>query len=383
MRGLGTFGLTDEQRLMQASVLELLARVLPREKIRELDRTGTFPFEAFDALAQAGWMGLPYPEAYGGMGGSHTDLTVLIETLGYHFTGAATAYLTTVVYGGMHVCLHGSEALRREYLPRIAKGEVKMAFALTEPGAGSDAAAVRTRARREQDHYVLDGQKLYTTCAHVADYLVTVTKTTPDAGRRGMSVFLVDARAPGITIRPLETLGRRATHANEVFFENVRVPASHLIGRENGGWGQLMRCLNLERLCLAAGGAGNCQRVIDYARDYARERVQFGQPITKFQAIAHKFADMQIMAETARAMTYRVAAMLDAGLDPVMETAIAKIVATEANFRAADLGMQVMGGAGYTMEHDLQMFFRDSRINLIGGGSNEILRNVIARRMDL
>lgn len=383
MSGLSTFGFSDEQKLMQASVLEMLARILPREKIRELDRASTFPFEAFDALAQAGWLGLPYPEAYGGMAGSHTDLTVLIEALGYHFTGVATAYLTTVVYGGMQICLSGSEELRREYLPRIVKGEIKMALALTEPGAGSDAAAVATRARSEGDHYVLNGQKLYTTCAHVADYLVTVTKTNPDAGRRGMSIFLVDARAPGVTIRPLETLGRRATHANEVFFEDVRVPASHLIGRENGGWGQLMKGLNLERLCLAAGGCGNSLRVIEYARDYARERVQFGQPITKFQAVSHKFADMQIMAETARAMTYRVAAMLDAGLDAVMETAIAKVAATEANFRCADLGMQVMGGAGYTMEHDLQMYFRDSRVNLIGGGSSEIQKNVIARMMEL
>jgi len=383
MSGLDTFGFTDEQRLMQSSVLELLARALPRERIRALDAAGEFPAEAYDALARAGWLGLPYPEAHGGMGGSYRDLTVLIEALAYHYASMATAYFTTVIMAGMHICLDGSEEMKREVLPRIMRGEVKLAFALTEPDAGSDAAAITTRAVRDGDGYVVTGRKLYITCAHVADALVTVVKTAPEAGRRGMSILLVDARAPGVAIRPLDMLGRRTTHANEVVLDGVRVPGGRLIGEANGGWRQLMRCLNLERLCIAAAGAGNCQRIVDYARDYARERLQFGQPIGRFQAVSHKLADMQILAESARAVTHRVAAMLDAGLDPVRETAIAKVVATDNNFRCADLGMQVMGGAGYSMEHDMQMFFRDSRIGPIGGGSNEIQRNIIARMMGL
>ncbi len=383
MSGLDPFGFTDEQRLMQAGLLDLLARALPPERIRALDAAGDFPADAYDALARAGWMGLPYPEADGGMGGSHRDLAVLVETLAYHYASMATAYFTTVVMAGMHVCLHGSPELKRAVLPGIIAGRTRLAFALTEPDAGSDAAAITTRAERDADTWIVTGAKLYITCAHVADFLVTVVKTAPEAGRRGMSILLVDARAPGVTIRPLAMLGRRTTHASEVTLDGVRVAARHLIGEENGGWGQLMRCLNLERLCIAASGAGNCQRVVDYAAAYARERVQFGQPIARFQAVSHKLADMQIMADTARALTYRAAAMLDAGRDAVRETAIAKVVATEHNFRCADLGMQVMGGAGYTMEHDMQMFFRDSRIGPIGGGSNEIQRNIIARTMGL
>jgi alkylation response protein AidB-like acyl-CoA dehydrogenase len=378
-----TFGFTEEQRLMRESVLGLLQRVLPPEKIRALDRAGEFPHEAYAALAEAGFMALPFHPDYGGTGGSAKDLAVLVEAMAYHYASIATAYLTTTIYAGQHIALHGSEELKRCYLPRIADGSVRMAFALTEPEAGSDAAAIRLRAERRGDRWVLNGQKLYITCAHVADHLVTVAKTDPEAGARGISIFLVDAGAPGLAIRPIETLGRRTTRANEVFYHDVEVAADHMIGEENRGWRGLMRCLNLERLCLAAAAAGNMQHVIDYAAGYARERRQFGHRISSFQAIAHKFADMQAMAETSRLLVWRVAEMLDAGLDPVMETAIAKMVATENDFRCADLGMQIMGGAGYTMEHDMQRFFRDSRIGPIGGGSNEIQRNVIAKLMGL
>ncbi|EWS63844.1 Acyl-CoA dehydrogenase [Hydrogenophaga sp. T4] len=267
-------------------------------------------------------------------------------------------------------------------------GRLRMAIALTEPGAGSDAAAIATKAERRGERYVVNGQKLYITCAHVANHLVTAVRTGPSgdpqfAGHKGISMLLIPADAPGVTIRMLDTLGRRTTRANEVFFDNVEVPAENLIGAENKGWRGLMKCLNMERLCLAAAGAGNTQHVIDYAKDYATQRVQFGQPITQFQAIAHKFADMRIKAETTRLMTYRVAEMLDAGVEPRIETAMAKVVSTDNDFDCANLGMQIMGGAGYMMEHDMQRFFRDSRIGPVGGGANEIQRNIIAQLMGL
>ena len=378
-----TFGFTEEQRLMRESVLDLLGRVLPRAKIRELDAKGEFPADAYAAMAKAGWMALPFPENYGGSGGGFKDLAVLIESIAHHYASMATAYLTTTIYGGQQVALFGSEALKRTYIPRIVDGSCRMAIAISEPETGSDVAAIRTRAERKGDRYVVRGQKLYITCAHVADYIATAVKTDPAAGRKGVSILLVDARSKGVTIRPMETLGRRTTRANEVFFDDVEVPADHLIGEENRGWGNLMRGLNLERLCIAAAGAGNLMHVIDYALDYAKERKAFGQTIGGFQAIQHKFADMRIMAEAARAVTFRAAEMLDAGLDPRMEIAIAKVLATENDFRAADLGLQIMGGAGYTMEHDMQRMFRDSRIGPIGGGSNEVQRNIIAKLLGL
>lgn len=383
-----TFGFTEQQCMMRDSVLDLLQAKLPPEKIREMDREGKFPFEAYQALADAGWMSLPFSEADGGAGGTHKDLAVLVEAMAYHYASIATAYLTTVIYAGQHIALHGSDALRKKYLPGIMDGSIRMAIALTEPGAGSDAAAITTRAERRGDKYIVSGQKLYITCAHVSQYLVAAVRTGDPAalehrGHKGISMLLIPTDTKGVDIRMLDTLGRRTTRANEVFFDQVEVPVENLIGEENKGWRGLMKCLNMERMCLAAAGAGNMQHVIDYAKDYAVDRVQFGQSITKFQAVAHKFADMRIKAEVTRLMTMRVAEMLDAGVEPRIETAIAKVVATDNDFDCANLGMQIMGGAGYMMEHDMQRFFRDSRIGPVGGGANEIQKNIIAQLMGL
>ena len=379
------FGLTDEQRMMRESLLKLAARHLPNERIRELDRTGGWPTEAYQALARDGWLGLIYPERYGGLGGSYKDLVVLLETLSYHYACLGTTYMTSPIYAGLQVLHNGTEELRQDYMVPMLRGELYFAFALTEPQTGSDAAAIRTHAVRRGDEYVLNGQKWFITSAHVADHLVVVVKTDPQASppHSGFSMLFVDAKAPGVSIRPIETLGRHTTHTNQVFFDDVKVPARHLLGEENRGWKQLMRGLNLERVAIAACGAGNAQKAVEIARDYATQREQFGQPISRLQVIAHKLADMRIKAEIARLVTYRTAEMMDAGADTRMETAIAKVVATENDFACADIGMQVMGGAGYSMEHDMQRLFRDSRLGPIGGGSNEIQRNIIAKLMDL
>ncbi len=379
----GQFGLTETQAMIRDSVLALLANELPREKIRALDEASEFPFDAYAALARAGWMGLPYAKADGGSGGSYKDLAVFVESVAYHNAQMASAFLTTVIYGGMQVNFGANKALKAEILPAVIRGDVRLAFCLTEPETGSDVSAIRTRATPDGSDYVISGQKIYITCAHVAHHLVVATKTNRDAGRKGISLFLVDAKSPGLSIRPLKGLGRRMIHTNEVFFDNVRVPAARMLGELNGGWKSLMRGLNLERLCLSAAASGNMQRIIDYAKDYAKQRVQFGQPITEYQAITHKFADMQIMAETARVLTYHVADMLDAGLVPTAETAITKVVATENNSRCADVGIQIMGGAGYMMEHEMQMYFRDARVGTIGGGTSEIMRTIIAKQMGL
>jgi alkylation response protein AidB-like acyl-CoA dehydrogenase len=290
--------------------------------------------------------------------------------------------MTSVVYAGMHVVKFGSPELRREIVPKIISGKAKLALAMSEPGTGSDVAGIKTTAVRDGDEYVLNGQKVWITCAHVADYLVVVCKTDPSAPRHnGMGIILVDAKAPGVRIRPLKMLGRRTTHANEVFFDNVRTPVTHILGKENAAWKNLMKCLGFERMALAAVSAGHCFKITDYATEYCKNRIQFDQPITNFQAVSHKLVDMAIMSETARQSVYRVAELLDGGQDVVKEVSMAKIICTDNNFKCADLGLQVMGGAGYSTEYDMAMFFRDSRVGPIGGGSNEIQRNVIAKQM--
>lgn len=376
-------GLTEEQRMMREGVLDLLQKHLPWDLVRKLDEEKGFPHAAYDALADAGYLGIFYPESLGGMGGTHRDITAFMETLGYYYTGIAQGVTVTAIYAGMHVAKFGPPAMQQEIVPKIVAGKAKISLAMSEPGTGSDVAGIKTTAIRDGDEFVLNGNKVWITCAHVADYLVVIAKTDPQARHRGISTLLVDARSPGVTIRPLAMLGRRTTHANEIFFENVRVPASNLIGGEGEAWKNIMKCLGLERMALAAISAGHCFRITEYARDYAKQRIQFGQPISNFQVIQHKLADMLIMSETARQATYRVADLLDAGAPAIAETSIAKIVATENNFKCADMGLQILGGAGYSMEYDMQMFFRDSRVGPIGGGSSEIQRNVLAKLMDL
>lgn len=378
------FGLTEDQTMVRENVLALLNKTLPWSKIRELDEARAFPHDAYNAIAEAGFLSLAYPESIGGMRGSFKDITNLIETLGYYYTGIAQAVMTTVVYAGMHVAKFGSPELQAEFMPRIMDGRTKLALAMSEPGTGSDVAAIKTSAVRDGDDYVINGQKIWITCAHVADQIVLICKTDPEAKRhQGISAILVDAKAPGVTIRPLKMLGRRTTHANEVFFDNVRVPTTRLIGEENKAWRNLMACLELERLCLSAISAGHCAKITEYAADYAKERIQFGRPITEFQAVSHKLVDMAIMSETARQSVYRVAELMDGGQDVIKEVSMAKVISSENNVRCADLGMQVMGGAGYSEEYDMAMFYRDARVGPIGGGSNEIQRNVIAKKMGL
>ena len=380
---INTAGLTEDQRMMREGVLDLLSRHLPWEKVRQMDEARAFPHEAYNALADAGYLGIFYPETLGGMGGSYKDIAVFLETLGYYYTGIAQAVTTTAIYAGMHVAKFGSPELQQTIIPRIISGQAKLALGMSEPGTGSDVAGIKTHAVRDGDDYVINGNKVWITCAHVADYLVAIVKTDKQARHSGISTILVPTKTPGVTIRPLSMLGRRTTHANEVFFDNVRVPASNLFGGEGQAWKNIMKALGLERLGLAAISTGHCFKITEYARDYARERIQFGQPISQFQVIQHKLADMLIMSETARQMTYRVADLLDGGFPVVQEASMAKIVATENNFKCADIGMQIMGGAGYSNEYDMQMFFRDSRVGPIGGGTSEIQRNILAKQMEL
>jgi alkylation response protein AidB-like acyl-CoA dehydrogenase len=378
-----TFGFTDEQKMLRESVLGTLARVLPPEKIRALDQAGEYPFEACQALADLGINGLMYPKAFGGIDSSYKDLAVLGEALGYHYGGIAQAWSITCIYAGMHIALHGSDEMRREILPKVISGEMRLALCLSEPDHGSDVAGIECFARKDGNGYVLNGQKIYNSAAHVAHNLVVVCKTKPGRGYDGISMFVVDTSLPGVTINRLSALGRHTTEANHCFFDEVKLPAKAMIGTENDGWHGLMKCLNVERLNLAANGVGNTLRIMEHALNYAQERQQFGRPIGKFQAVSHKFADMQIMYQTARAMLYRVAEMLDAGQDPIMENAVLKAYATEVNWKVADMAMQILAGAGYIIDQDMQMLFRDARVGPIGGGTSEIQRNVIASRMGL
>jgi len=375
-----TFGFTEQQVMIRDSVLKLVDKVYPPEKIRRDEASSSFPFEATKALAEAGWYGLPIAEQYGGSGAGYRDMAVLIEALAYRHKGLATSLICTVVYGGMTIQHAASESVKAEFLPRVVTGDVRMAICYSEPASGSDAAGIRTRARKTSDGYIISGQKIYSTAAHVADYLIMSAKTDPEKGAKGLSLFIVDARAKGVTVRPMDSLGARTTLINEVFFDDVFTPAHYLLGEENGGWKILMHGLNFERILLSASAAGQCMNILDITKAYALDRYAFGRRITEFQAIAHKLAEMKMLTETVRLHCHQTSALLDAGRNAVIETAIAKTIGGENLAKVADLGILIFGAAGY-VQGDMQRLFRDSRIAIIGGGTSEIMRNVIAKQM--
>ncbi|MBK8323616.1 MAG: acyl-CoA/acyl-ACP dehydrogenase [Betaproteobacteria bacterium] len=378
-------GFTQEQEMFRESVRRFMAKECTREYIRACSDNDRFPSELYAKMAAQGWMGIPFPEAYGGAGLGPIELAIFLEEAGYGWYGAGSSYFTTVVLGGYNILLYGTEAQKREFIPKIVSGEVKTAFALSEPNVGSDAASVELFAAEEGDHFVLNGQKMFTTCAHVADHIVTVTRTIrqPERKHHGITIFLVDARSPGIEIRPLKQLGRTATHTNEVFYRDVRVPRERMMGTLHEGWTGLNQGLGVERMSVAMMYAGTAQAIVDYAVRYAKDRRQFGQPISKFQAVQHKLADMQMKADIARLLGYRVAWMLSAGLPCFKEMSMAKLYASEALFDIANNGVQVMGGYGVLEEYDMELFFRDSRIGMIGAGASEIQRTIIAKQMGL
>jgi alkylation response protein AidB-like acyl-CoA dehydrogenase len=379
------FGFSPEQEMLRDSVRRFMARECTRDYIRDCSDNDRFPSELYAKMVAQGWMGIPFPEAYGGSGLGPMELAIFLEEAGYGWYGAGTSYFTTVVLGGYNILLYGSEEQRRDVLPQVVNGKIKLAFALSEPNVGSDAASVELYAEDRGDHFVLNGQKMFTTNAHVADRIVTITRTQRKPARKhdGITIFLVDARSAGLEIRPLKQMGRTATHTNEVFFRDVCVPREAMMGKLHEGWANLNSGLGIERLSVAMMYAGTSQAILDYAMGYAKDRRQFGQPISKFQAVQHKLADMQMKTDIARLLGYRVAWMLQQGIPCFKEMSMAKLWASEALFDIANNGVQVMGGYGVLKDYDMELFFRDSRIGMIGAGASEIQRTIIARQMGL
>jgi alkylation response protein AidB-like acyl-CoA dehydrogenase len=378
------FSFTPEQESLRGHVQELLRAVCPPEYAERCDREARPPREAYDALARQGWLGLTIPAEYGGSGGSAIDLAILLEEAGRHFEELGIWVFRTLTYGGYAVLQHGTTEQKRSLLPRVARGELSFCLGLTEPQSGSDAAALATRATRDGDGYVINGQKVFTSGMDISDYCLLVTRTaTGEKKQQGITNFLVDTRLPGIQVRKIETLGQRAIGTTQVFYTDVRVPLSALLGKVDRGWEAVDSYLWYERLCLSAARTGAAATAFDYALNYAKTRKQFGRAIGAFQAISHKLADMKVMLDLSRMLVYRFAWLLANGKATRHDAAVVKLYTGESFKAISDLGLQILGGYGYCMEYPMQRFFRDSRVAVIGGGTSEIQRNIIARGLGL
>jgi alkylation response protein AidB-like acyl-CoA dehydrogenase len=378
------FSLSEEQVLLRDTVRKLMDRVATAEYVRRLDREQAYPYELYAAWAEAGLLRLPFPEAYGGLGGSIIDMAIVAEEISRKSADLYMAFSGST-FCGLNILRKASEEQKRHWLPRLLAGDVRMAISISEPDAGSDVAAMRTSARRDGDHWIINGQKLWSSGAGTDNAVINVyVKTDPKApARAGLSLFLVDNTTPGVKLTKLDMLGRRCTGTYEIFFEDARVPADRLIGGENKGWDCLLSGLQVERVCSAAGNCGAAQAAVDLALAYAKERKQFGRPIGSFQAIAHMLADMQTEVEAARSLMWRAAWMVASGQDALREISMAKLLSSETYAKVANLGMQILGAYGYTMEFDMQRHFRDSRASTIAAGTSQIQRNLIANLMGL
>lgn len=376
------FELTDQQKLMRDSLRTFLTRECLPDYVRTCDDEERFPFELYDKLAAEGWLGLPIPEEYGGMGGSCTDLAVFLEEFARHFEAGANIFYTTIVIATDAITHFGTEAQKRDLLPKLARGEIRFAFSLSEPNSGSDAASLRTRAVLQGDEWVINGQKMFCSCAQEADYILLMARSDNDAPKhKGITMFLLDPKTPGVEIRKLKKLGLKPMDLNEIFLTDVRLPKDAIIGTVNTGWTNALKTLDYERCCLSAVNVGAAQAVLEKSVAYTGEREQFGQKINSFQLTRAKLADMDMEIEAARLLLYRSANLVDRGIPNNKESAMANLYSSETYVRAALNGMRMMGGWGYLMEYDMQRHFRDSKLAEIGGGTSEILRIIISREI--
>jgi alkylation response protein AidB-like acyl-CoA dehydrogenase len=331
-------------------------------------------------MGELGWYGLQIPDEYGGSGGSFLDATLFLEETARGRIPVAAYGVTLIVVGALN--RFGSEEQKRDLLGRVVGGGA-LAIAMSEPDAGSDVANLKTRARRENGSWVLDGAKMWCSYAHRASHILIVCRTGPGERHEDLSMILVPREADGLTITPIQTLGGEET--NELHLDGVRVPEDALLGTAGGGWTQLMAGLNYERTILAASALGLAQRTLDDALAYAKERRQFGRPVGSFQAISHKFAQLATDLAQVRLLVRWVASLTDEDPSRMLpqEASMAKLAATELAKRCALEGVQVMGGYGYATEYPMERYLRAAVVGTIYGGTSEIQKNIIAKTLGL
>jgi alkylation response protein AidB-like acyl-CoA dehydrogenase len=378
------FNLTDEQHDFVAAIRDFCKREAGSSEQREALTDGyelQHNQELYEKMAELGWLGVTIPEQYGGSGGSHLDACLFMEETSRGMAPIG-GYATTLIVAGA-TRRFGSEEQKQAILGGISKGSVE-AIAMTEPEAGSDVGSLTTEAVRANGGFVINGQKVFISNAHIADHVLVVCRTGKgESKHEGLSMIFVPRGTEGMEMKPIETMGGRET--NTLYFSDCEVPAEQVLGEVDHGWVQLMAGLNVERLILAATMLGFGQRAFDDALAYAMERKQFGRPIGSFQVLQHRFADLATDLEAARLMTRWVASLTDEDPERMLpkEASMVKLFVTETAQRVALGGMQMMGGYGYSSEYDMERLVRATLVSTIYGGTSEIQRGIIAKTLGL
>jgi alkylation response protein AidB-like acyl-CoA dehydrogenase len=377
------FRLTDEQQAFR----DTLRRFVDREIIpvaSEWERTGRYPAEIVEQMKEMGLFGLTVPAEYGGLGVDMVSFSLVFEEISRGWMGVA-GIIGSHSVSCLMIANHGTEAQKMEFLPRLATGEIRTGIGLTESGAGTDLQGIATTARLDGDHYVVRGAKMWITNARYANPLPVLVKTDPKAEprHRGMSILLIDTDSPGFTVsKDIGKLGYKGTESCEIVLDDVRVPADRLLGGVEGrGMQQALSALECGRLNIASRAVGVAQAAYDAALDYSRQRTAFGHPISDFQAIQIKIADMATELQAARLLVYWAASLADEGGRGDMESGMAKLFASEVALKAAMEAMRVHGGYGYSTEFIVERLYRDAPLMCIGEGTNDIMRMVIAKQL--
>ncbi|MEM7657037.1 MAG: acyl-CoA dehydrogenase family protein [Bacteroidota bacterium] len=370
---------TEEHELFRQS----LRAFLEKEAIPHIDQweeERRIPREIWQKMGEMGFLGLSYPEEYGGAGLDFFYDVVFNEELGrtnsggFAVTQQVTQYMSTP-----YILKFGSEQLKQKYLPGVISGEAIASIAITEPGAGSDAQNIQTRAVRQGDHYIINGSKTFITNGVYGDFIVTVVKTNPDAGAAGVSLIVIDRNSEGVSARKLKKLGWHASDTAELSFDDVKVPIENLIGEEGKGFYYLMNGLQLERLVAVPAGISAMEWALDRTKQYMAERKAFGRPINKFQVLRHRIAQMTSEVEALKAFSYHCCQLYANGVYDVKLCSMAKLLVTEKMEEVSTKCLQMFGGYGFMEEYPLARMYRDVRVTTIGGGSSEIMREIIAK----
>ncbi len=362
-----------------------MTRDFARQEIQpiahQMDVDGSMPDDLIRKLAENGFFGLTFPESFGGLGVDTTTYALVVQELSKASAGVSVMLTVHNSVGSYPLAMYGSEEAKAQYLPRMASGEIA-AFCITEPGAGSDAAALTATARKEGDEYVLNGGKIFVTNGARAQFYVVMARTPGTTGHKDIHSFIVERGTPGLTVAKKEDkMGLRASDTVAVDLEEVRIPASHLLGREGDGFKVAMSALDGGRIGIAFQALGIGQACLEAAIKYAKVREQFGKPIANQPVIGNMIADMGAELEAARLLGFKAAWLKDSGRPCTKEAAMAKVMATEAAWRAADKAVQIHGGYGYCKEYDVERYYRDVRVTRIYEGTSEIQRLVIAREL--
>jgi hypothetical protein len=382
VQSLYPFVLTEDQEHLRREIREFAAREIA-PNVATWDEAGEYPLDCIKKLGRMGLLGIIFPPEYEGAGMGYVDYILALEELSAVDGSIGLTIAAHNSLGTNHIFLAGNDAQRRKYVPRLATGEWIAAWALTEPGSGSDAGGTRTTAVRKGDTYVLNGNKTFITNGHYADVIVVIAVTDKDKGTHGLSAFLVEKDTPGFRAGKKENkLGLRASDTAELIFDNCEIPAENLVGKEGEGFIDAMRVLDGGRISIAALSLGIARGALDAALKYVKERRQFGKAIAEFQGIQWKLADMATELDAARLMIWRAASLLDAkSPEATQAAAMGKRFATDVGFRVVNDALQLHGGYGYLKDFPIERYLRDLRVHQILEGTNEIMRVIIARRL--